>query len=398
MGAGGQGIDAILATIKADNTWTVAQQRSICEIPAPPFKETARAAEYRRRLEALGLRARVDAVGNVIAERPGTGKGPTIILAGHLDTVFPEGTDVKVRDEGGRMKGPGIGDDCRGLAVALAVARAYQRANPVHDARIVFVGDVGEEGPGNSRGVRHLFESEYKGKIDYFISVDGTGLDFVSRAVGSKRYRVTYKGPGGHSYGAFGIPNPIHAMGRAIALISDIQPPATPKTTLNVGVVSGGTSVNSIPFSGTMEIDMRSESTDNLRVVDEKIGSALQQALDAENARWPGDRAARARLSLVIDTIGIRPTGAQSDSARIVQTAMQAAKALGFATNATASSTDSNVPISLGVPAITIDGGGHGDGSHSLGEWYEDGPNGWLGPQWAALIVARLAGLDLPRP
>lgn len=381
----------MMATIKTDNAWTLAQQRSICEIPAPPFKETARGAEYKRRFEALGLRARVDAIGNVIAERPGTGKGPTIVLAGHLDTVFPEGTDVKVRDEGGRMKGPGIGDDCRGLAVVLAVARAYQRANPMHDARIIFVGNVGEEGPGNLRGVRHLFETELKGQIDYFISVDGEGLNFVSRAVGSNRYRVTYKGPGGHSYGAFGIPNPIHAMGRAIASISDIQPPTSPKTTFNVGMVSGGTSVNSIAFSGTMEIDMRSESADNLRMVDEKIRAALQSALDAENARWPGERAARAKLSLVIDTIGIRPTGAQSDSTRIVQVAMQTAKALGFTPSPSASSTDSNLPISLGVPAITIDGGGRGEGSHSLNEWYEDGPNGWLGPQWAALIVWTLA-------
>ena len=393
-----QGLDAILTTLKADNAWTIAQQRSICEIPAPPFKEAARAAEFKRRLETLGLRARLDAVGNVIAERAGTGKGPTIVLAGHLDTVFPEGTDVKVRDEGGRMKAPGISDDCRGLAVVLAVARAYQRANPVHDARIIFVGNVGEEGPGNLRGTRHLFDSELKGKIDYFISVDGTGFEIASRAVGSNRFRVTYKGPGGHSYGAFGIPNPIHAMGRAIAGISEIQVPATPKTTFNVGVISGGTSVNSIAFEATLEVDMRSEDADALRAVDEKIHVALQKALDAENARWPGERAARAKLSLVIDTIGIRPTGGQSDTVRLVQVALQAARTLGVTTSTVASSTDANIPISLGLPGITIDGGGNGAGTHSLNEWYEDGPNGWLGPQWAALIVARLAGLDLPRP
>jgi len=393
-----QGLDAILTTLKTDNAWTVAQQRSICEIPAPPFKEAARGAEFKRRLEALGLRARVDAVGNVIAERAGTGKGPTIVLAGHLDTVFPEGTDVKVRDEGGRMKSPGISDDCRGLAVVLAVARAYQRANPVHDARIIFVGNVGEEGPGNLRGTRHLYATEIKGKIDFFISVDGTGLNVTSRAVGSNRYRVTYNGPGGHSYGAFGIPNPIHALGRAIAGISEVQVPTTPKVTFNVGVINGGTSVNSIPFAATMEVDMRSENADALRAVDEKIRAALQAALDAENARWPGERAALAKLTMVIDTIGIRPTGGQSDSARIVQVALQAGGTLGFTAITEASSTDANIPISLGLPGITIDGGGRAAGAHSLNEWYEDGPNGWLGPQWAALIVARLAGLDLPRP
>lgn len=393
LGAQSTGIDAILATIKSDNAWTVSQQKSICEIPAPPFKEALRAAEYKRRFEALGLKARIDAIGNVLAERPGTGSGPAIVLAGHLDTVFPEGTDVRVKEQGGRMTAPGIGDDCRGLAVVLAVARAYQRANPRHDARIIFVGNVGEEGPGNLRGVRHLFEKELKGQIDYFISVDGVGLDLVSRAVGSNRYRVTYKGPGGHSYGAFGIPNPIHAMGRAIAKISDIQVPSTPKTTFNVGIVEGGTSVNSIPFEGTMEIDMRSENADALRNVDQVIRRALQEALDAENGRWAGERAVRGKLSLVIDTIGIRPTGAQADSARIVQAALQAAKALGISPAITASSTDANLPISLGVPAITIDGGGSGGGAHSLNEWYEDGPTGWLGPQWAALIVWRLAAL-----
>jgi acetylornithine deacetylase/succinyl-diaminopimelate desuccinylase-like protein len=389
-----QTVESILATLKADNAWTLSQQKTICEIPAPPFKEAARAAEFRRRLDALGLRARIDAVGNVIAERPGTGKGPAIVLAGHLDTVFPEGTDVHVREDNGRMKAPGIGDDCRGLAVVLAVARAYQRANPRHDARIVFVGDVGEEGPGNSRGTRHLFEKELKGQIDYFISVDGTGLGVTSRAVGSNRYRVTYKGPGGHSYGAFGIPNPIHALGRAIAKISDIQVPASPKTTFNVGVINGGTSVNSIAFEASMEIDMRSESADALRAIDQTVRRSLQEALDVENGRWAGDRAARARLTMVIDTIGVRPTGAQSDSARIVQVALLTAKSLGFSPVTTAGSTDANVPISLSVPGIAIDGGGHGEGAHSLGEWYEDGPSGWLGPQWAALIVARLAGIN----
>jgi tripeptide aminopeptidase len=387
------GIEAILATLKSDNAWTLAQQRSICEIPAPPFKETARASEFARRLRALGLRPRVDAVGNVIAVRPGSGNGPTIVLAGHLDTVFPEGTNVRVREENGRLQAPGIADNCRGLAVVLAVARAYQRANPRHDARIIFVGNVGEEGPGDLRGMKHLFERELKGEIDYFVAVDGAGLGVTSRAVGSNRYRVTYKGPGGHSYGAFGIPNPVHALGRAIASISDLQVPSSPKTTFNVGVIRGGTSVNSIAFEASMEIDMRSESPDALRSIDLAVRRALREALDAENARWTGERAMRARLSLDIDTIGIRPTGAQNDSARIVQVALQTARTLGFAPVPGASSTDANVPISLGIPGISIDGGGRDEGAHSLHEWYEDGPTGWLGPQWAALIVATLAGL-----
>jgi tripeptide aminopeptidase len=387
-------VQQMLAMLQGDNAWTLSQQKTICEIPAPPFKETARGEEYRRRFEALGLqRVRVDAVGNVLGERPGTGRGPTIVLAGHLDTVFPESTDVRVRESDGRLSGPGIGDNCRGLAVVLAVARAYQRVNPRHDARIVFVGNVGEEGPGNLRGVRHLLESELKGQIDYFVAVDGAGTNVVSRAVGSNRYRVTYKGPGGHSYGAFGIPNPVHALGRAIAAIAEIQVPATPRTTFNVGVIQGGTSVNSIAFEASFDVDMRSESADALRTLDTQVRRAVQVALDEENARWPGQRAERARIAVEIDTIGIRPTGAQSDTARIVRVAVQAARTLGFTANTGASSTDANLPISVGIPAISIDGGGRAQGAHSLTEWYEDGPSGWLGPQWAALIVATLAGV-----
>jgi acetylornithine deacetylase/succinyl-diaminopimelate desuccinylase-like protein len=374
--------------IKADNAWTLDQQVSICEIPAPPFKEATRGAEYKRRLEALGLTVRTDSVGNVIAERKGTGNGPTVMIAGHLDTVFPEGTDVKVKRDGTTMAAPGIGDDCRGLAVVLAVARAYQMEKVTTTGTVIFVGNVGEEGPGNLRGVRHLFNGEYKGKVDYFISVDGTGLGVTSRAVGSNRYRVTYKGPGGHSYGAFGMPNPIHALGRAIAGISDLQVPTTPKVTFNVGIVEGGTSVNTISPSGSMDVDMRSESPKALADLDAKFQTVIKSALTAENARWPSSRV---KISLQIDTIGIRPAGAQPDSLFIVRTAVTAGKTLGFTAPTTASSTDANYPMSLGVQAITIDGGGDGQGAHSMSESYDDGPRGWLGPQWAALIIAHLA-------
>src|SRR5678816_2768858 len=223
-------IRAALDILKADNAWTIQQQIELTQIPSPPFKEAVRAAEYKRRLEALGLRnVRIDSVGNVIAERKGVGTGPTIVIAGHLDTVFPEGTDVTVKRDGTKLRAPGIGDDDRGLAVVLAVARAFEKTGLQTNGTVYFIGDVGEEGPGNLRGTRYLFAKELKGKIDYFISVDGTGLDIASRAVGSHRYRVSYKGPGGHSYGAFGIPNPIHALGRAIAAVSDIQVQAVPK-------------------------------------------------------------------------------------------------------------------------------------------------------------------------
>jgi len=384
-----------LAEIQAGNSWMLDQQVSICEIPAPDFHEQARAAEFKKRLIALGYPGtRIDTAGNVIAERAGAGSGPTVMLAGHLDTVFPEGTDVKVKRDGTKFAAPGIGDDCRGLAVVLAVAKALNEGKIETTGRIILVGNVGEEGEGNLRGVRELLTHGYKGKVDYFISVDGLGLHVTDRAVGSKRYDVKFHGPGGHSYGAFGtIPSAIHAMGRAIALISDVQVPATPKTTYTVGVVHGGTSVNSIAGDADMEVDMRSESLENLDTAEVRIKRAIDAGVAAENARWPNSRA---KITVKYDTIGIRPIGEkiQTEESPIVRTALDAGKALGVAKMGTgASSTDSNLPMSLGIPAITIGGGGNGSGAHSLDEKFEDTPDGYKGPQWALLIVASLAGM-----
>ena len=387
-----QGDPAVLAAldrIKADNAWTVDQQVSICEIPAPPFKEERRAAEMKRRFEALGLRnVRIDSIGNVIAERAGSGGGPVVVIAAHLDTVFPEETDVTVQRQGTMLRGPGIGDDCRGLAVLLAVSKAMGAASVRTPGTIYFVANVGEEGPGNLRGVKHLF-AKPPAKIDYFISVDGTGLGLTSRAVGSNRYKVSYKGPGGHSYGAFGMPSPIHALGRAIARISAIQVPRTPKTTFNVGIIEGGTSVNTISPLGAMEVDLRSESPDELAKLDAAFRKVVDEALADENARWPQSRV---KVTVEIQSMGIRPAAAPPDSQRIIQTAQAAARALGFEAPGSASSTDANWPMSLGIQAITIDGGGQGRGAHSLGESYDDGERGWLGPQWALLTVVMLAG------
>jgi acetylornithine deacetylase/succinyl-diaminopimelate desuccinylase-like protein len=377
--------------IREFNDWTLQQQIELTEIPAPPFKEARRAEEFKRRLEALGLRnVRIDAEGNVIGERPGMGTGPTVMLTGHLDTVFPEGTAVKVTRSGTRLTAPGIGDDGRGLAVVLAVARAFHDANVQTPGTILFVGTVGEEGPGNLRGVRHLFGKGKPGRVDHFISVDGTGDGVTNAGVGSHRYRVSYKGPGGHSYGAFGMPNPIHALGRAMATIGDIQVPTQPKTTFNVGVISGGTSVNSISAEGIMDVDLRSESQAALNTLDAQFRRAVDEALAAENARWP---LSRAKLRVTIDTIGIRPAGALPDTAYIVRSAVAAGRALGLTPTTSASSTDANIPISLGFSAITMDGGGQGGGAHALEEWYDDTTTGYLGPQWVALVTAMLAGM-----
>jgi acetylornithine deacetylase/succinyl-diaminopimelate desuccinylase-like protein len=380
-----------LDAIRDFNEWTLQQQIELTEIEAPPFKEARRGEEFKRRLEALGLRnVRIDTEGNVIGERPGTSNGPTVMISGHLDTVFPEGTNVKVTRSGTRLAAPGIGDDGRGLAVVLAVARAFRDANVQTPGTILFVGTVGEEGPGNLRGVRHLFGKGKPGRIDHFISVDGTGDGVTNAGVGSHRYRVTYKGPGGHSYGAFGMPNPIHALGRAMATIGDIQVPSRPKTTFNVGLISGGTSVNSISADGSMDVDLRSESQDALNTLDAQFRRAVEQALAAENARWPGSTS---KLTVKIDTIGIRPAGAIPDSALIVRTAVAAGRALGLTPTTGASSTDANIPISLGISAITMDGGGRGSGAHALDEWYDDTTSGYLGPQWVALVTAMLAGM-----
>ena len=368
---------------------TIEEQIAICQIEAPPFKEARRAEDYRRRFAELGLTARIDAEGNVIAERAGQPGEPTVVISGHLDTVFPEGTDVRVRREGTVLHGPGIGDDCRGLAVLLSVARAMADAQIRTRGTVLFVGTVGEEGQGNLRGVRHLFEKELKDRVDYFISVDGTGLTLTKDAVGSYRYRVTYKGPGGHSYGDFGMPNPVHALGRAIAKIADFQVPRDPRVTFSVGIVEGGTSVNSIAGEASFSVDMRSVDPAALDSLDRRFQAAVREAVEEERRRWPASSAA---LTVDVQRTGTRPAGTQPADAYIVRAASEAGKRLGFTPPAQASSTDANIPINLRVPAITIDGGGAGQGAHSLQEWF-DTKDSHRGTQWALLTVLTLAGV-----
>ena len=369
---------------------TIDEQVAICEIEAPPFKEARRAADFRRRMEAAGLRnVRIDSVGNVIGERPGEPGQPVIVISGHLDTVFPEGTDVRVRREGTLLHGPGIGDDCRGLAVVLAVARALDHAQIRTRGTVLFVGTVGEEGAGNLRGVRHLFEKELRGRVTHFISVDDTGYEMTKDAVGSYRYRVAYRGPGGHSYSSFGMPNPVHALGRAIARISDFQVPADPKVTFSVGVVEGGTSVNAIAAEASMLVDMRSVAPAALDSLDRRFHAAVRQAVDEENARWP---ASTVRLTVDVERTGTRPAGTQPADAPIVRAARAAGQRLGFEPNVTASSTDANIPMSLGIPSLTIGAGGKGEGAHSLAEsWDSQGSE--KGTQWVLLLVLGLAGV-----
>jgi tripeptide aminopeptidase len=380
-------VDAALKQIPGREAALVEEQVRICEVAAPPFKEQARAKVLKGLFEQLGLtRVRIDKEGNVLGERPGRSPRPHLVVAAHLDTVFPEETDVKVTRQGLVLKGPGIGDDCRGLAVLVGVVRLLQETKIATPGSITFVANVGEEGLGDLRGTKHLFDVELKDKIDRFVSIDGTGLGTTNIGVGSKRYRVAFKGPGGHSFGAFGMANPIHALGRATAAIADFQAPASPKTTFNVGRIGGGTSVNSIPFEAWMEVDMRSSDAASLADVDRRFNAAIDAAAQAENARWskPGQVTVDKKL------VGDRPAGRTPDESPIVKTALSVSQALDQPERLGEGSTDSNYPMSLGVPAITISGGGVGHSAHALDESF-DTTDSWKGTARAFLLTIALA-------
>ncbi len=380
-------VRAALDAAKRNEPKFIEEEVRICEIPAPPFHETERGQELQRLFTGLGLKdVRMDKAGNVIGVRPGRAAHPNLVFSAHLDTVFPEGTNVKVTREGTLLKGPGIGDDCRGLAVMLGTIQALNDAHVETPGAITFVADVGEEGLGDLRGMKSLFYESLKGEIDKFISVDGTGLGMTNIGVGSMRYRVEFKGPGGHSYGAFGMANPAHAMGRAIAKIADFEVPANPKTTFNVGRVGGGTSVNAIPFETWMEVDMRSADVASLKALDEKFNAAVRAAADEENRRWNN----RGKVTVSPELVGLRPAGQTPADAPIIKTALAVSHAMGIEETLHEGSTDSNVPMNLHIPAITISGGGKGAGAHSLNETF-DTADSWRGTQRAVLLAIALA-------
>jgi acetylornithine deacetylase/succinyl-diaminopimelate desuccinylase-like protein len=364
----------------------------LTEIPAPPFMEEQRAAKYAELLQEAGADSVwVDPVGNVLALRRGRTGGRTVALDGHLDTVFPEGTDVTVRIHGDTMSAPGIGDDTRGLVVVLAVLRAMNEAQIETEADVLFIGTVGEEGLGDLRGVKELFGPNGPG-IDSWIAVDGVSIRGVThRGLGSHRYKVTYRGPGGHSWGHFGLGNPHHALGRAIQLFVEGADPYTsegPRTSYNVGRIGGGTSVNSVPYESWMEVDMRSVSPERLNGVDALLQNAIRQALAGANElRRRGDS-----LTVDVELIGDRPSGEIDVSMPLVERALAATRHFGVEPRLGIGSTDSNIPISLGIPAVTIGGGGVSDGAHSLTEWFVN-EQGDVGIKRALLILAAEAGL-----
>lgn len=364
----------------------------LTEIPAPPFMEGARAEAYAELLREAGADSvRMDAVGNVMAFREGHDGDRTIVIGAHMDTVFPRGTDVTVRVRGDTLFAPGVGDDTRGMVVVLTVLRALERAGIETEADLIFLGSVGEEGLGDLRGVKHFFREDGPG-ADAFIEVDGSGLaSIVTMALGSVRYRATIRGPGGHSWGAFGLGNPAHALGRAIQAFTSVADSLTrtgPRTSYNVGRIGGGTSINSIPFEAWMEVDMRSEDPESLTRIAGVFEETVTGAVEAENAIRRGGPP----MGLTLDRVGDRPSGEGDPESPLIQRAMAVTRHFGEEPRLSRSSTNSNIPISMGIPAITIGRGGVGGENHSPDEWWLN-EDGHKAIQRALLILLAEAGV-----
>jgi acetylornithine deacetylase/succinyl-diaminopimelate desuccinylase-like protein len=368
------------------------EQIRICQIPAPPFGEAERARYLCDRFREHGLsEAEVDEEGNCVALRAGNSRQPLLVASAHLDTVFPAGTDHTIRREQHRLLAPGIADDGCGLAALVALLRALEACRIETEGSLLFVGTVGEEGEGNLRGARHLLtKGSWANEVAAFISFDGPGVERITHAaLGSRRYRVRLRGAGGHSWGDFGAANPVHALGRAISRLASYPAPTQPRTTFNVGRIEGGAGINVIPREAMMDVDLRSAGAEELQRLDAFFRRAAREACDDENA---GRRAGERPLELDMKLIGDRPSGETPVDSPIVRMAEEATRALGFSPRLDRSSTDSNVAISLGIPAITIGAGGSSGNSHTLDEWYD--PRGReTGLRRALLIMLGMVGV-----
>jgi acetylornithine deacetylase/succinyl-diaminopimelate desuccinylase-like protein len=365
----------------------------VCSVPASPFGEQERAEYFSRKFKELGLtEVEIDDEGNCLGLLRGSSETPLLVVSAHLDTVFSKDTDFTVTRRDEKLFAPGIADDGCGLAALIALAQVIQTEQIPIEGSILFVGTVGEEGEGNLRGVRYLFtKGRWATQIDAFLSFDGPGLDRITnRALGSHRYRVEISGPGGHSWGDFGLPNPVHAIGRAISRLAGFPAPKEPRTTFNVGRIEGGTSVNSIPSHASMEVDLRSTAERELQRLDAFFRRAMREAVDEENAtRRTGDPP----LNLKVDLIGERPTGETRADSPLVEVAVEATRVLGVTPRLDQSSTDSNLPISLGIPAITLGAGGSSGSSHSLDEWYDPRERD-LGLKRGLLVILGIVGIS----
>ncbi len=369
--------------------WVTGQQVAITEIPAPEFAEKERGAYVAKLLVANGLTVQTDSVGNVIGEREGATEKDVVLVVAHLDTVFPADTPVHVKRVQGRLEAPGISDDGAGLAAIVGLARAMDQAKVKTQATVVFCADVGEEGEGNLRGIRELLNT-YKGRLRAVIALDGAATDYVTTvALGSRRLEVSVEGPGGHSWSDFGMPNPITALARGIVQFSRSPVPEDPRTTFNFGVISGGNSVNSIPTEADVKVDLRSEDETELSRLESELRKAFADAVGEEMAA----ASEGSPLKLKISVIGVRPAGKLAEDSPLLVAIENADRYLGNRSRLERSSTDANLPLSQGIPAIAIGGGGQGGGSHSLDEWYD--PAGReLGLKRALLTILAVAGVQ----
>ena len=368
-------------------------QRELSEIPAPPFGEAARSEWLRHRFTALGLEnVQRDDLGNVLGFLHSAPGSPLIGISAHLDTVFPQGTALQTREEANKLYGPGISDNAAGVTALLAVAHALKRAQLKPATNILFIGNVGEEGEGNLRGMRHLFAvSQWRDAIRSLLVIDGAGTDtYVNQALGSRRFEITFRGPGGHSWSDFGVPNPIILLSRALARFSEVQAPESPRTTFNVGVISGGTSVNSIPESATARVDLRSASMEELQKLEDRLRECVAEAWREAPL---SHRSGELKVTLAIESIGDRPAAELPPEARILQFVRAADKHLRIESFPRLASTDANVPLALGIEATTIGAGGDGGGAHTLREWF-DCSNRDLGLKRILLVLLALTGVQ----
>jgi tripeptide aminopeptidase len=376
-------------------SWINDTQARLTEIPAPPFQEKARATAVDELLAASGLPTHIDKMGNVIGELRGTTEHEIVMLSAHLDTVFRPGTDVKVHRSGSRMTAPGISDNGTGVATLVAIARALEFAHIRPERTILLVGNVGEEGEGNLRGMRELVET-YRKKLKAVVVLDGSGTDHVTtRALASRRLEATVTGPGGHSWSDFGMPNPIDALIRGSVRFINTKVPATPRTTFNIGRIEGGTSVNSVPYEAKIKVDIRSENEEELG----RLESALRDSIAAgvrDEMEPPRDRS-KGALEWKVELLGSRPGGELSPDSPLLAALRAADEFVGNQSRAERSSTDANIPLSLGIDAISIGAGGTGGGAHSLQEWY-DATGREAGLKRALLTVLGIAGVAEEKP
>jgi tripeptide aminopeptidase len=387
-------ISRVLEFLRDSASAATEEQVRITEIPAPPFQESVRAAYMKKALASAGLRVETDEVGNVIGEWPGSSP-EVVMLTAHLDTVFPAGTDVHVKREGGRLLAPGISDNGTGLAALLALSKAFREAKIKTNKTILFVADVGEEGEGNLRGMRALVDA-YKKRLKYVLALDGSSTEYVTTAaLASRRVEITITGPGGHSWSDFGAPNPIHALGRGIGRFVTARVPESPRTSFNIGEIEGGTSVNSIPSSAHMKVDLRSESEAELAALELLLRDAVKGGIDEEMsaARERGMAGSANLLNLKINVLGVRPAGELAENSPLLAALLAADNQLGNRSRRERSSTDANIPLSVGIPAISLGAGGRSGGAHTLEEWYDPAGRD-LGLQRVALTVLGVAGLE----